>query len=171
LSDKTLLAECTISQWTVDNSNTFKRTHYSQIPPPQYCKQSEQHPQSIMKGKYTNGKIKPFGTRSVHWQEKQGLWWRVQNLQMQGNLDKFSTPLRIMAQPTRERMAHTTRMDIERAFRSQNDQGNKITGCNITSELQEHKFAYQSEEGPIVGILVVYSTSCSSSMPTKLTNS
>jgi hypothetical protein len=41
------------------------------------------------------------------------------------------------------------------AFRIQNDQGDKITGCNITPGLQEHQSAYRSELGGILGILVL----------------
>jgi hypothetical protein len=54
-----------------------------------------------MKGTYTNGKIKSFGTRLVQWQDTRGadiqarmnqlgeLRWSVQNLQIQGDLNRL----------------------------------------------------------------------------------
>jgi hypothetical protein len=54
-----------------------------------------------MKGKYTNGKIESFGTRLVQWQDTRGpdiqarmkqlgeLRWSVQNLQIQGDLNRL----------------------------------------------------------------------------------
>jgi hypothetical protein len=41
------------------------------------------------------------------------------------------------------------------AFRMQNEQGDRITGCNIPPGLQEHQSAYWSELGGILGILVL----------------
>jgi hypothetical protein len=119
-----------------------------------------------MKGTYSNGKIESLGTRAVQWQEKGDLdiqmrldqlgelKWSVQNLQIQGNFDR-------LLQSIENGMAYSGTDGLYKdrhgtaAFRIQNDQGDKITGRNITPGLQEHQSAYRSKLGGILGILVL----------------
>jgi hypothetical protein len=121
----------------------------------------------IMKGTYTNGKLELLGTRSVQWQEEGELdiqmrldqlgelKWSIQNLQIIGNFDR-------LLQSIENGMAYSGTDGSYKdghgtaAFRIQNDQGDKITGCNITAPgLQEHQSAYQSKLGGVLGILAL----------------
>jgi hypothetical protein len=110
----------------------------------------EPRPGSIMKGTYTNGKFESLGTRSVQWQEKGDLdvqmrldqlgelKWSVQNFQIQGNFDwllqSIENGMAYSGTDGSYKDGHGTA-----AFRIQNDQGDKIIGCNITPGLQEHQ--------------------------------
>jgi hypothetical protein len=126
----------------------------------------EPRPQSIMKGKHTDGKIESFGMRLVQWQDTRGpniqarmnqlgeLRWSVQNLQIQGDLNRL---LQTIEDGTAYSGTDGSYKDGHgtAAFRIQNDLGDQITGCSITPGLQEHQLAYRSELGGIVGILVL----------------
>jgi hypothetical protein len=126
----------------------------------------EPRPHSIMKGKYTEGKIESFGTRLVQWQDTRAidiqarmdqlgqLKWSVQNLQIHGDLNRLLQTIKdgtaYLGTDGSYKDGHGTA-----AFRIQNDLGDQITGCNVTPGLQEHQSAYCSELGGIVGILVL----------------
>jgi hypothetical protein len=126
----------------------------------------EPFPKSIMKGTYTYGKIEPFWSRRVQWQDTRALniqarmdqlgefKWSVQNLQIQG--DQNQLPQTIEDGTTYSGMedAHKDGHGTA-AFRIQNDLGDHITGLNITLSLHEHQSAYRSELGGIVGILML----------------
>jgi hypothetical protein len=122
---------------------------------------------------HPNGKIEWLGTRSVQWQEKRDLdiqtrpdqlgelKWSIRNLQIQGNFDRL---LQSIENGTAYSGINGSYKDGHgtAAFRIQNDQGDKITGCNITPELQEQQSAYQSELYQISYGIDVVKTSMSS---------
>jgi hypothetical protein len=66
------------------------------------------------------------------------LKWSVQNLQIQGNFDRL---LHSIEECRAYSGTHGSYKEGHgtATFRIQNDQGDKITGCNITPGLQEHQ--------------------------------
>jgi hypothetical protein len=120
---------------------------------------------SIMKGKCTSGKIESLGTRLVQWQEKWDpdlqprleqlgeLKWSVRNLQIQGNFDRLLQSIENGTVYSGTAGSHKDGHGTA-AFRMQNDQGDKITGCSITPGLQGHQSAYRSKLCGILGILL-----------------